>query len=236
MADDWLKFEQCLVIYFLIIALHLVWRILASIPIHDLLVWKTKSDGFGVQKSSCHLSHASQLGYSVLSQRQLVPRAAVVLPSGGLVGERLLSDCRDQYVPPKPQIKQKLQVGLKLDYFKEFWSSVENASPCFKRSSRQLGYSVLSQRQLVPRAAVAQPSGTQRRGLEGESPSSDCDQYVVVCYYFAAVHSVEKKPAKSQQISAVQIVHTIQTDSTQAQKNSSYSEKCYFIGVGRKKC
>ena len=37
-----------------------------------------------------------------------------------------------------------------------------------------LGYSVLSHRQLVPRAAVARPSG----GLEGESPSSDCRRLV----------------------------------------------------------
>jgi hypothetical protein len=59
MANDWLKDEQCLVRYFLIIVLHLVLLILASIPIHDLLVWKAKFDGFGVQKSSCHLSHAS---------------------------------------------------------------------------------------------------------------------------------------------------------------------------------
>ena len=59
MANDWLKDEQCLVRYFLIIVLHLVLLILASIPIHDFLVWKTKFDGFGVQKSSCHLSHAS---------------------------------------------------------------------------------------------------------------------------------------------------------------------------------
>ena len=37
MANDWLKVKQCLVRDFLIIVLHLVWLILASIPIHDLL-------------------------------------------------------------------------------------------------------------------------------------------------------------------------------------------------------
>ena len=48
----------------------------------------------------------------------------------------LYYQCDKLSVPPKPQIKQNLQVGLKPDYFENFWSSVENASPCFKRSSR----------------------------------------------------------------------------------------------------
>ena len=76
-------------------------------------------------------------------------------------------------LPPKPQIKQNLQVGLKPDYFEKILVQCEKRITVFQ-TQLALGYSVLSHRQLVPRAAVARPSG----GLEGESPSSDCRRLV----------------------------------------------------------
>ena len=77
-----------------------------------------------------------------------------------------------------------------------------------------LGYSVLSHRQLVPRAAVARPSG----GLEGESPSSDCRRLVcssmlLLCRGALSREKTGKEPTN---ISCSNYTTIHQTDSTQA--------------------
>ena len=98
-----------------------------------------------------------------------------------------------------------------------------------------LGYSVLSHRQLVPRAAVARPSG----GLEGESPSSDCRRLVcssmlLLCRGALSREKTGKEPTNIS-CSNYTILYIRQT-LLKLRKNSSYSEKCYFIGVGHMKC